>query len=590
MIASVKAYYNTGLTVGNSLDYIGKLDSLGFSSRTFDSIAIKQDRGKISIRLNTSWDNVKDADYAKINNIGYWITGINMLNDNVAELILQQDFITTVGIDNIEVISGWCTRKHVTNDTIYTNTLDEPFSPSSPLKVEFGKELKGASVGDVGYIYVILSSIDLDTISNVADDYLDQANDKVLVPKLSVVPDTNANTQYTSHISLTAKTCKLPATQAYSGGDATIAAALSKVRSLGVESCIVACYMIPLSWASQSLSGGKITALTDESSDITSDFVVFPSQQSYKNNKVYSGQFQRIVCYSLASGESSDNRVEDIQLNGVIVWHTAADPRYNGNPVCMPRYYHSVDNDKLISCINGATWQNIPITYQGASGYGFLQNNLKTQTDKLEAQKLYGLMGGLSGMLMGAPNMGNFQGSGGYQYNNSGYSDLGAFTRDNSMMGFNGVDANPLSMSGKFLGGIAAMGYNNANIMFQKQTLFNGYNQAMMGVDVQFPRVPSFQDYIGNKFYEMRYMLSDNDMVRFDNFLTQFGYAVDEVLDTSCFTGRTHFNYVQGRDVALKKSGVPQYLLEGMSRIIETGVRIWHTAPAHSKLLDNPIA
>lgn len=588
MIASVKAYYNTGLTVGNSLDYIGKLDSLGFNSRTFDSIAIKQDRGKIAIRLNTSWDNVKDADYAKINDIGYWITGINMLNDNVAELMLQQDFITTVGIDNIEVISGWCTRKHVTDDTIYANTLDEPFSPTNPLKIDFGGEISGLGGSD-GFTYVIVSSIDLTNLPATAKAYLDAANDKVLVPDLAVVPNSDTNTQYTSAISGTDKTCRLPATQAYVGNSAPILEALSSVRSLGVESCIVACYLAPAKWIAANASSGAITSMNDYNGDVNSQIPAITG--TYKNNKVYSGQFQRIINYSLATGESSDNRIEDIIApGGSVVWYVAADPRYNGHPVCMPKYVHGTTNNKLLSCIAGAQWQNIPITYQGASGAGFLQNNIKTQTDKLEAQKLYGLMGGISGMLMGSPNMGNFQGSGGYQYNNSGYSDLGAFTRDNSAMGFNGVDANPLSMSGKVLGGVAAIGYNNANIMFQKQTLFNGYNQAMMSIDVQFPRIPSFQDYIGNSFYELRYRLSDNDMTRFDNFLTQFGYAVDEVLDISCFTGRTHFNYVQGRDVALKKSGVPQYLLEGMSRIIETGVRIWHTAPAHSKLLDNPIS
>lgn len=589
MIASVKAYYNTGLQINNSLDSIGLLDSLGFSSRTFDSIAIKQDRGRINIRINTTYDNIKDADYVKINDVGYWVTGITMLNDNVAEVGLQQDYVTTVGTGSIEVVSGWCVRKHVTTDTIYENTLDEPFAPSSPLKVEFGKELKGANVGTTGYIYVVLSSIDLINLSNEADDYIDQANDKVLVPKLSIVPDTGTNTTYTSHITGQAESCKLPATQAYAGGDNQIMSALSKVRSLGVESCIVACYMIPLCWATQHLSSGKITSLEDETADITSDFVVFPSSSPYKNNKVYSGQFQRLCCYSLASGESYESRVEDIQMNGVVQWHTAADPRYNGNPICMPTYYHNAANSKLIGCINGAKWQNIPITYQGASGAGFLQNNLQIQNDKIESQRLYGLLGGISGMLMGGQNPANFQGSGDWTYNNSSYGGLGSFVRDNSSMGFGG-DANPLSMSGKILGGVAAMGAVNANLMYQKQSMFNGYNQAMATLDVQFPRVPSFQDYIGNVFYEMRYMLSDNDMVRFDNFLTQFGYAVDEVLNSSCFGGRTHFNYVQGKDVALKKSGVPQYLLNGMARMIESGVRIWHTAPSSAKLLDNPIA
>lgn len=585
MIASVKAYYNTGLTVGNCLDDIAKLDNLGFSSRTFDNIAIKQDRGCIDIRINTNYNNIKDADYVKINDIGYWVTGINMLNDNVAQVGLQQDFVTTVGIDNLDIISGWCTRRCVTDDELYKNTLDEPFAPTNPLTIDFGGEISGLGESD-GFTHVILSSIDLTNLPSTAKAYLDAANDKVLVPDLAVVPNSNNNTQYTSAISGTDKTCRLPATQAYVGNSEPILKALSSVRSLGVESCIVACYLAPSKWISVNGSGGAITDMNDFNGDINSQLSAIPG--TFKNNKVYSGQFQRIINYSLATGDSSDNRIEDIvSPGGSLVWYVAADPRYNGHPVCMPKFVHGSQNNKLLSCISGAQWQNIPITYQGASGAGFLQNNMKTQSERMEAQRLYSILGSTSSMLGGftPQNIYQTQGPngrfGGFYDASKGFGDDGLKL---------GQSMNPSGIAGSVLGGVSSIGSMNANIMFSKQQMFNTYNQSMMSIDVQFPRIPSFQDYIGNSFYELRYRLSDNDMTRFDNFLTQFGYAVDEVLDTNCFRGRTHFNYIQCRDVALKKSGIPQYLLEGMAKIIESGVRIWHTAPSHSKLLDNPIA
>lgn len=585
MIASVKAYYNTGLTVGNCLDNIAKLDSLGFSSRTFDNIAIKQDRGRIDIRINTNYNNIKDADYIKINDIGYWVTGINMLNDNVAQVGLQQDFVTTVGIDNLDIISGWCTRRCVTDDTLYKNTLDEPFAPTNPLTIDFGGEISGLGESD-GFTHVIVSSIDLTNLPSTAKAYLDAANDKVLVPDLAVVPNSNTNTQYTSAISGTDKTCRLPATQAYIGNSDPILKALSSVRSLGVESCIVACYLAPSKWIAVNGSGGAITDMNDFNGDVNSQLSAIPG--TFKNNKVYSGQFQRIINYSLATGDSSDNRIEDIiDPGGSLVWYVAADPRYNGHPVCMPKFVHGSQNNKLLSCISGAQWQNIPITYQGASGAGFLQNNIKTQSERMEAQRLYNILGSTSSMLGGFTPQNIYQtqgqngGFGGFYDASHGFGDAGLAL---------GQSMNPAGIAGSVLGGISSIGSMNANIMFSKQQMFNTYNQSMMSIDVQFPRIPSFQDYIGNSFYELRYRLSDNDMTRFDNFLTQFGYAVDEVLKVECFSGRTHFNYVQARDVALKKSGAPQYLLDGMAKIIESGVRIWHTAPSHSKLLDNPIA
>ena len=79
-------------------------------------------------------------------------------------------------------------------------------------------------------------------------------------------------------------------------------------------------------------------------------------------------------------------------------------------------------------------------------------------------------------------------------------------------------------------------------------------------------------------------------MIRFDNYLTQFGYAVNETLDSTAFSGRAHFNYVSAEGVDVKISNQPAYIRDGVARQLESGVRIWHTAPSHSKLLDNPIS
>ena len=570
MIASVKAYYNTGLQVNNSLDNISLLDSLGFSSRTFDNIAIKQDRGRINIRINTTYANIKDADYIKINDVGYWVTGINMLNDNVAEVGLQQDFVTTVGITGLEIISGWCIRKHVTSDTIYANTLDEPFTPTNRLEIDFGNEITGSGTPGVSRV-VVVSSIDLANIATLESKaYPDAAGDKVLVPQLPTC--SSSSTTYVSHIVGT-KQSKVPMTQAYAGSDAAILQALSTVRSLGVESCIVACYNLPGEWTSSPSSSGSLyTQIDDASQNVSS---AFNSQWgTYKNKKVYSGQFQKILIYSLASGDSSENRVEDIinPSSNLITWFVAADTRFNGNPVCRPLYYHGTENSKLMSTVSGAKWQQTPITYQGASGYEWSMRARDIQLQRAAEGAGIGILNNGIGMFAGAR---------GTAENVDNYAQYSGLLKPDA-----GSVMSPAS--GAFGSALGIMN-NISQYAFTHDNLNLSMARQLSDVEVKFPRIPSFQDYVGNNFYEMRYRLSDNDMTRFDNFLTQFGYAVDEVLDVSCFSGRTHFNYVQGRDVALKKSGAPQYLLDGMAKVIESGVRIWHTAPAHSKLLDNPI-
>lgn len=573
MIANVKAYYNTGLTVGNCLDDISQLDYLGFSSRTFESIAIKQDRGRIDIRINTTYDNIKDADYVKINNIGYWVTGIHMLNDNVAQVGLQQDFVTTVGITGLEIISGWCIRRHVNDDTIYKNTLDEPFQPTNRLEIDFGNEITGGGTPGVNRV-VVVSSIDLANIATLESKaYPDAAGDKVLVPQLPTC--SSSSTTYVSHIVGT-KQSKVPMTQAYAGSDAAILQALSTVRSLGVESCIVACYNLPGEWTGTPGSSGSLyTQINDASQNVSSAF----SREwgTYKNKKVYSGQFQKILIYSLASGDSSENRVEDIinPTSNLITWFVAADTRFNGNPVCRPLYYHGTENTKLMSTINGAKWQQTPITYQGASGYEWSMRSRDIQLQRAAEGAGLGILNNAVGMLGGGLGA------------NKAATALGSA---NNMFGNYAQEKNDLiNASAGPIGSATGIMNNISQYAFTHDNLNLSMARQLSDVEVKFPRIPSFQDYVGNNFYEMRYRLSDNDMTRFDNFLTQFGYAVDEVLDITCFSGRTHFNYIQGRDVSLKKSGVPQYLLAGFASSIESGVRIWHTAPAHSKLLDNPI-
>lgn len=577
MIATVKAYYNTGLTVGNSLDDITQLDALGFSSHSFPNIAIKQDRGRINIKINTDYSTIKDADYVKINNVGYWVTGITMLNDNVAAVGLQQDYVTTVGTTGLEVISGWCIRKHVITqqeDEIYYNTLDEPFQPTNRLEIDFGNEITGAGTAGASRV-VVVSSIDLTSVATLESKaYLDSTGDKVLVPQLPVC--SNSATTYVSHIvNANGNQAKVPMTQAYAGNDATILQALSTVRSLGVESCIVACYNVPSEWVDQGgISGSMYTQLHDNSRNVNS---AFNSQWgSYKNKKVYSGQFQRIVVYSLASGESSENRVEDIiSPSNTISWFVAADPRFNGNPICRPLYYHKSENTKLMSTVNGAKWQQTPITYQGASGYEWTRRERDISLQRASEVAGLGILNNAIGMLgggFGANQAATALGSASNMFGN--------YASENSDL--LNASAGPIGRATGIMNDISSYAYKHDNLNLQLA-------RQLSDVDMQFPRVPSFQDYIGNNFYEMRYRLSDNDMTRFDNFLTAFGYAVDEVLKVECFGGRTHFNYVQARDVALKKSGVPQYLLDGMAKTIESGVRIWHTAPSHNKLLDNPI-
>ena len=103
--------------------------------------------------------------------------------------------------------------------------------------------------------------------------------------------------------------------------------------------------------------------------------------------------------------------------------------------------------------------------------------------------------------------------------------------------------------------------------------------------------------YVGNKFFLVRHRLSDADTIRYDKYLTAYGYSTSEPLTAECFTCRQYFNYVRATDVNIEfKSGTPNFGLRTRQQIanqLNAGVRIWHVLPnsetGRSAFDNNPI-
>lgn len=563
MVASVTLYYETGLSPGNCLDSISKLSSLSFTAKTFPNVAIKQDRGRVDIKINATYADVKNADYCKINSSGYWVTGINMLNDHCAMVLLQQDYLTTIGIANLSIVSGWCTRRSVSDDTLFKNTLPENFTPSQELVVSGCTEISNGS-SETGHINVLLCNLDILNLTDLAKAYTATLAGKdvnVVVPKLPSISD--GGTKYYFHPQGASNTysTNIAMTKAFNPNNTKVKEGVSEVRALGIESCIGASYNLPLQWVDATEDGnGVYTMFVDKWKNTKSSLSTHWG--SYKNNKVYSGQFQSIVCYSICSGEQNTFKVEDIvNSDGNITWTLFADLRYNGYPACKPSTYRNKNNSSMFGVVKGANWQQTPFMYTyGSSGYAV---GLQSAAQNYVANQL-GVAGGIVG-------------SGANIVSGMVSSDLsgGEAQANNFALGTkivsNGVSAG------------ARLAMNRVNFNDNVRSLLKATPE------IQFPVIPQLQDFVGNKFYELHYRLSNTDMTRFDNYLTQFGYAVSEKLTTACFTGRTHFNYVQGEDVTLN-APAPLYLRNGAAEQIMNGVRIWHTKPSSSALVDNPIA
>lgn len=531
---TVECFSNTGFTVHNVPDSAATLRRL-VTPVSFPAVWVLQDRERPTIRLATTYDRIKNVDYCYIGSTYYWVTAINMLNENTAELSLQTDYLTTIGISQLGITSGWCTRRHVTSDNLFDNVIPEDFTPSNEMVIDVGRAL-----GDIDptqdFINVIAATVYFPKLEFQADTYTDTVNSlTVSVPKLPVVA---VDSVMKMTVADGERQFNMPQVGLFNADNGDIKNAVQAVRSLGVESSIIAAYKIPSYFASAVEADGWFSTVTGKFIDGLTSGLPFQYNGTVKNKKVFSGQFQKYRLYSITSGDGVEYSPEDIQHTGdtepkFVIF---ADPQPEGKPYCRPKYYRGDTNNLFIECVEGSNWLNYQLVYRGRSGQAFADLNYKRA------------------------NM--------THYVNTVFDVAGK-----------AATANPLEIAKSMGGGVVGA-------MQLTQDYYNAKNTVVP--DIHFPLSSNLQNYYSNGFWVSRVRLSDADTVRFDNYLTQFGYAVYEPLTQACFTGRKYFNYVKGESINLKNS-FPLSMRTGAIAQLVNGVRVWHVLPDIRYMYDNPI-
>lgn len=585
MIATVKLYHDTGLTAGNCLSSASLL--VNFRATSIPDVALQQDSDITAVRIEITWNKVKSADYCVINNWCYWITGIVMLSDNVAELRLSLDVITSIGISNLNVIGGWCTRRCVVDDTPYTNVIAENFTPQNPYVIQLGAAIKPA--GKFANILVSTVKLEQAALENLAK-YYEPAGDVtgelgVTVPLLPSLAGVEI-TKWTVKIpSIGNKTHVMPPYAAYDMDKSDVLATpIAIVRSLGIESSLVDSYQISDGWCDTLAADatGRANVVSCAGGTYTSS--ITPTWGVHKNNKVYTGQFHRIVLFSISTGESAEFKPEDVVFDNQFQWSYMADPRPSGCPVIYPSVYRGAANLQMFYMIHGARWSRLPLHYITPSGYEHALNVAAFNNDLAQRNFFSGaLSGGISagGNLLSGLMTGGLSGVQMQSDLNFGYQPVqDAISMQLAQPNFSGAQ-----MVAGGAGGVQGL----ANYINNVETNnFAAKQQMRVDGNISFPKVDQLADYIGNVFYDMRIRLDSRDMVRFDAYLTRYGYAVDEPLTAACFTGREHFNYVQatGAEIITGRGNRYDNLV---SSVLAGGVRIWHKPPTAGAYENNPI-
>lgn len=572
-------YKGTGFNAVNIPDSPALLETC--EKVHFKSVFKRQGSGLTQVKVDASWGEVKDIDYLSVGSDYYAVTGVEMASDRTAVLTLEQDYVTTLGGPSaLAVIDGWVSRSHAKEDELFGNILPEGFTPTRDLVMDppeyFTPEAPGESLTVVG------ATIDLNAVKRVADKYVSEDADplSVAVPR---VPPIKEGTTIQVQMPPTFETTDvrhntLPNLSLFNFRTAKVQEAMAVVRSLGLETAITACYVIPGGYhgTPEYFEAGDPTIVLMPGGHATHQTATLPYKFQLKdgyqpkNNKVYA--LANTYCLrSLCSGEGMDFEAYNItgaSGEAAPTFIMYSDPSPEGCPFYAPKNFHGRPVSKFEQVIKGETWQNTPIAFSAASGYG---------TEGVEAMRAFRKANPLADLTPTRDTVVN--GAGG---NDSVLGSVaGALYSAAAMaVGFAGGAAENIIPG---VSKVATTAYDKADIQYNREKAMN-----LQAPELVFPRSHSVQNFVGNGAAIFRTRMDDEDIKRFDRYLTMFGYAQDKPLEPEDFTSRQYFNFVQLQNVSIK-STAGMRLRMGCEKQLLGGVRVWHVLPDASYYANNPL-
>lgn len=614
MICSIEAFKNTSFTASNIPDSAQVLYS-NFTPVSFPDCALLQNKYLATLRIATTFEQIDGVDYIVVikNNIEktfYFVTSITMINENCAELGLLMDAVTTVGINNINIVSGWATRCHTSTDNLFDNDLSEPFKPVHELVLDKSGILK-PHVEDKSDLDVLGATFNVAGNYNKAKTFLDADNDKYVTTP--VCPNFDASTENTkvnmSVIGGGTFENRLPETYLFEMSDA-VKTGLMNARALGLDNGISCSYRIPKEYLGNKVKDGDLITTLSNTFQRLNSGIPFKFNSTYKpfNNKCYV-LWNSFALMSTCSGERAEYTAKEVyenNENGNFTVNVFADLSPNGSPYFSPLMYLGANN-VWQTAIKGMPWQNQPVAYDRNSGW-YIQNQMKdidysqfiNQRDSSLISTGLGTVDNALNIIQSSRNSASEHFINnqkkyldyinkvrtGHSFSGRGASAITGLidTEEESSYNFNrGMNA---GRAGLGLAGTAistAYSIQNMNLAQRKAVL--GYNSGYINAPVvTFPRDESIQNFLGNFCYVTRTRLHDSDLRRLDTFFNMYGYAVDEPLTKSMFNSRKLFNYIEcnNLDITVTGKDTPLYIRDLITQQLMNGVRIWHTKPSNN--------
>lgn len=619
---STRLYLDTGFSYENIPDSASLLNNPNVKFIDVDAVWLYQNQEQGVIRVKSTFDNIYPVDYCRIGSSSYYfVTNVTMINPNTAELSLIIDAITTIGLNNItnNLAGGWCTRRCVTDDTLFNNCIDEDFVPTQPLENDT-QDIKISNNG----ILAIVSSIDLSKVGELlSQGYKNSIESTSVDVSVPTVPAINFKyTKITIDYQGLRLTRELVGKRMYLVGitdgntqDDMLIDALTTVWSLGLFDAIAGIYYLPIGedgtgsnfTYDATLNIGDdlfwISELTVHGGFFKLDRIPFKwNTPNVKNNKVFATKYNTYRLISMVSGNEANYYAGDIydNLNNPDAPNIAIniDGSDNGTSYAKPEYIRGVDLSQtsknfeiMRDAVTGGDW--VSLNYNQARPKGIIKtlNSLNLSRANTVLNIPSKILPNLS-----LPNLsknGNIYESMTMPYSPS--SSLvsqqqiagGAIDQVSPITGYNYFGNPRIGSFGNVVGAISGLKDSAVSLLGNSQELANAFIQSP---ETWFPIDNTLSLFYGNSYYVIRERLSDEDTLKFDKYLTMYGYKVNEPLTKECFYGRQYFNYIKAEGINIKTiNRVPLRLKQIAIEQLQGGIRIWHTLVNSNAYNNNPI-
>lgn len=594
-IAHVKAYCGTGFSGLNTPASPQELIEAAEKVLSLPDINCLPLIGQTNATINIpAFDDIINTDYMSIEFNGlvtYWLRGgYNYLaGDTISVGLTLDGFLTIGGVSGIESASGYIRRRTTPTDDFGQYDQDDPMiAPAQALKI---RQVSDAGVlNDLTEDTILLSTIDLYSIGVATETEFKEKFGLTYGDGTNTVTAPNFPPVYVETvISLEGarRVYKVPSVQFFISPDrpygfnSELNIGISRARSVGVDEPVLDQYTVPhelftiTKGVPEQTDAPFITKIVAHERTAT-PAIDFKGYYTPNNKKTLYGQYTKLVLMAIASGESYEFRLEDLDTDNFTI-AVFGDPRSNGLPIIYPKKYkgQAQSASNMLACVRGLQWNKAPIRYEGATGsavsYAKYEANTAMSKQEFEqGQVLAGMEWGnnranmtldLIGHVTSLPETGIIQGAA----NAARTIVNGAYYNERMMQEQqNNVD-----------------NWNRRRAMEKQELMFQNN---LVSPTIAHAPVPSLRDFTGNGAILVLTTPTDEDLKRFDKIYNMFGYYDPGTpLTLSDFSNGLNWTYLEASHVQLRPKGnFGRFIVQQAEAQIEAGIRIWNRKPDFS--------